>query len=133
MCYYPTGKQHEGFVDADWGGDVLDRKSYTGFAFMLAGAAISWESKKQPRVALSSIEAEYMAQSASAIEAIYLKRLVCELGGADFASSHITLNGNNLNAQQLVKNPVHHPRSKHIDIKFHHVREVYSSGWINLN
>ncbi|XP_046809510.1 secreted RxLR effector protein 161-like [Lucilia cuprina] len=70
----------EGFVDADWGGDNLDRKSYTGFVFFIGNCPVSWQSKKQSCVALSSTEAEYMALSEAAKEAIYLKRILEEIG-----------------------------------------------------
>jgi len=59
------------FTDADWGNCNLDRKSYTGHVFMMSGGAVSWESKKQQTVALSSTEAEYMALSEATKEAVY--------------------------------------------------------------
>lgn len=68
-----------GFVNADWGSARIDRKSYTGFVFKLSESAISWESRKQRTVALSSTKAEYMAISEAAKEALYLKNLLCEL------------------------------------------------------
>ena len=69
-----------GYVDADWGGDTIDKKSYTGSVFLLCGGAVSWESKKQSIVALSTTEAEYVALSSSSKEAIYLKSLLEEMG-----------------------------------------------------
>lgn len=71
-----------GFVDADWASDTIDRRSYTGFCFLKSGSAISWESKKQRTVALSSCEAEYMALSEAGREAIYLQNLERELIGS---------------------------------------------------
>ncbi|XP_054745715.1 uncharacterized protein LOC129250099 [Anastrepha obliqua] len=65
-----------GYVDADWGGDLNDRKSYSGYLFMVAGATLSWESKKQTIVALSTTQAEYVALSTAAKEAVYLKNLL---------------------------------------------------------
>ena len=79
LVFKASDKQLEGFVDADWGGNLMDRKSYTGFVFFFGGNIVSWESRKQPAVALSSTEAEYMAASDAAKEAVYLKRLLKEI------------------------------------------------------
>lgn len=68
----------EGFVDADWGGNVIDR-SYIGVCFSLSGCVISWETKKQKTVALSSSEAEYMAITEACKEAVYLRNLQYEI------------------------------------------------------
>jgi hypothetical protein len=68
-------------VDADWANDEIDRKFYTGYVFKLADGAISWESKKQPTVALSSAEAEYMVLAAACKEEIYLQRLFRKMFG----------------------------------------------------
>jgi hypothetical protein len=75
----PNGTVLRGFVDADWASDVNDRKSTSGFVFMLAGGAVSWGSKKQSAVALSSTEAEYIAAAHAAKEVIWLQRLLFEL------------------------------------------------------
>ncbi|XP_039968112.1 secreted RxLR effector protein 161-like [Bactrocera tryoni] len=80
LHYVKTGKDIEGFADADWGSDPTDRKSYTGYAFVAAGGVFSWESKKQSVVALSSTEAEYIALSATAKEAAYITKLLKEMG-----------------------------------------------------
>ncbi|XP_051864224.1 uncharacterized protein LOC127566244 [Drosophila albomicans] len=72
-----------GYVDADWGGDHTNRRSYTGYVFYLAGGAISWKSEKQHSVALSSTEAEYMVLSAACKEAVALRRLFVEIGCGD--------------------------------------------------
>lgn len=120
----------EGFVDADWGGNALDRKSYTGFTFFFDGCPISWESRKQSSVALSSTEAEYMAASDAAKEAIYLKRLLKEISAWD--GGPVTLHIDNQGAQKLAENPVYHKRSKHIDIKFHHIRDLVQNQEVKL-
>jgi hypothetical protein len=72
QCGTPGGTELTGYVDTDWAGDVNDRKSTLGFVFMLGGAAISWGSKKQTSVALSSTEAKYIVASYAAKEAIWL-------------------------------------------------------------
>lgn len=69
-----------GYSDADWAGDTSDRKSTSGYIFMLSGGLISWSSKKQKCVALSTAEAEYVALSGAAQECLWLKQLEVELG-----------------------------------------------------
>lgn len=80
LFYKKTGKQLIGYVDADWRNCIIDRRSYTVLAFILAGAAISWGSGKQRTVAVSSTEAKYMGLRDAAKEAIHLIRLLTELG-----------------------------------------------------
>ena len=78
---YSKGESTElkGYADSDWAGDKKSRKSTTGYIFLLGGAAISWSSKKQSSVALSSTEAEYMAACAAVQEAVYLRTLLSDL------------------------------------------------------
>lgn len=73
---------HYGYSDADWGSDSTDRRSTTGYIFKLSGGAISWSSKKQPTIALSTTEAEYMAMSATIQEATWLKSLHDDIFGS---------------------------------------------------
>ena len=68
-----------GYCDADWAGDLDDRRSTSGYLFKINGAAVSWRSKKQSSVALSTVEAEYMELASAAQEAIWLRRLVSDL------------------------------------------------------
>jgi hypothetical protein len=67
------------YCDADWGGDLENRRSTTGFVFMIRGGAISWSSKRQPIIALSTTEAEYMANMQATKEAIWITKLVMDL------------------------------------------------------
>jgi len=117
-------------VDVDWGSDATDRKSYTGFTFILGGAAISWESRKQRTVALSSTETEYMAITDATKEAIYLMSFLNELGLNSRAK--VTIWNDNQGAAKLAHNTVHHSRTKHIDIRHHFVREVLKNHPIRL-
>ena len=126
------GLKLKGYSDSDWASSV-DRRSTTGYLFSLNedGGAISWKSRKQPTIALSTCEAEYMALVATTQEALFLKTLTKDFG----LSSHepISLYGDNQGAISLVKNPVTHEKSKHIDIKFHFIREKFSAGLIQIN
>lgn len=133
LIYRKTGESLTGFADADWASSSVDRKSYTGFTFIIADAAITWESRKQSSVALSSTEAEYMALSSASKEAVYLRDFIKELGFVKLIEGPTELFGDNISAQQLVKNPVYHARSKHIDIRFHYIREVFEKNLINIS
>lgn len=120
--YGATSGVIEGFVDADWGSCVEDRRSYTGYIFLCNGGPITWEAKKQHTVALSTTEAEYMALTESVKEAIYLQRFLREIGFGKLADLKISCD--NRSALKLAENPTFHARSKHIDIRHHFVRDV---------
>uniref|UniRef100_H3H925 Integrase catalytic domain-containing protein n=1 Tax=Phytophthora ramorum TaxID=164328 RepID=H3H925_PHYRM len=107
-----------GYSDADWAGDTKSRRSTSGYAFMMNGGCISWRSKKQRTVALSSTEAEYMALSEATQEAVWLKVFLCELG--EMASDEaVKIYEDNQGSIALAKNPQFHKRTKHIDIRYH--------------
>ncbi|GKB86161.1 zinc finger, CCHC-type containing protein [Tanacetum coccineum] len=110
-----------GFTDSDHGGDPVGGKSIGGMIFYLGRNAITWQSKKQKTVALSSCEAEFMAATSAACQAIWLANLVKELTGQQVEPT--TLFVDNKSAIALMKNPVSHGRSKHINIHFHFIRE----------
>jgi hypothetical protein len=129
LVYEKTGCDNVGFVDADFANDENDRKSYTGWVFKLGNCAVSWESKKQATVALSSAESEYMSLGEACKEAKYLKRLLSELVGFN---NHIGINVDNKSALDLASNPVYHSRTKHIDVMHHFVREIVKKGIVNL-
>ena len=98
-----------------------DRHSTSGNVFLLAKGAVSWLSKKQATVALSTAEAEYVALSAATQEAIWLRRLLTDVG--ESLEDPIAINEENQGAIAMAKNPVGHARTKHIDIHYHFVRE----------
>lgn len=114
-----------GWCDADFAGDLDTRKSTTGYVFTISGGAVSWSSKRQPTVATSTVEAEYMAASAAAREALWLKKLVAELGQPVAA---VPICCDNQGALSLLHNPVLSDRSKHIDVHHHFVRERVARG-----
>ena len=119
-----------GFSDSDWGNSE-DRKSITGYCFKLqnSGPLISWKSKKQSIVALSSCEAEYIALTHTVQEAKFLKQLICDIL---FLNVECYIGVDNQGAIMLSKNPVFHQRSKHIDIRYHFIRDEISKGNINI-
>ena len=118
------------FVNADWGSCVDDRRSYTGYIFLLNGAPLSWDARKQRTVALSTTEAEYMALSDCVKEALYWQRFVRELGFDELAELVVLCD--NRSSLRLAENPVLHSRSKHIDIRHHFVRDALRDKKIGL-
>ena len=137
-----------GYSDADWAGDHDTRRSTSGFVFNVGSGAISWQSKRQPTVALSTCEAEYMAQTQATKEAVWLKELLRELdcpasrdpslalishNNSDiYALNAVIIHCDNQGAVALAKNPQFHARSKHIDIQYHYQREKIEDGTVEL-
>ena len=119
-----------GYVDSDYAGDLDKRRSTTGYVFTFAGGPISWKSTLQSTVALSTTEAEYMAITEAVKEAIWLQGLLENLG---LAQEHINVYYDNQSAIHLTKNQVYHARTKHIDVRFHFVREIIDKGNILLH
>jgi hypothetical protein len=117
-----------GYCDADWASNIDDRRSITGYVFMLCGGAVSWQTKKQPTVALSSVEAEYMAANQATKEATWVRSFLQELGIANITSSPTVIFSDSQGSIALVKNPEYHSRTKHIDVQHHFVREQSALG-----
>ena len=122
--FYKNGEKSDlfGFTDSDYAGDSDDRKSTSGYVFMMGSAAISWCSKKQPIVTLSTTEAEYVAATACACQAIWLRNILEELHFQQEGAT--TIYCDNSSAIKLSKNPVLHGRTKYIDVRFHFLREL---------
>jgi hypothetical protein len=118
------------YVDADWANCEIDRRSYTGSTFILSGAAFSWESRKQRTVALSSTEAEYMALSDASKEAVFLIGYLKELGFQSLAN--VVVFNDNQGAGKLTENSVYHARSKHIDVRYHFIRDAVKKHPIKI-
>ncbi|KAJ9529140.1 hypothetical protein QJQ45_007820 [Haematococcus lacustris] len=115
----------QGYSDADYAGDKDTARSTTGYIFTLNGGAISWSSRLQPTVAMSTAEAEYMAASSAAKEALWLRKLMRDL---QLDASCVHLGCDNQAAIQLLHNPMATSRAKHIDVHHHFVRERISRG-----
>jgi len=119
-----------GFVDADWASNINNRKSTSGFIFMLAGGTISWSSKKQSSVALSSTKAEYITGAHTAKEAIWLRHLLTKLGLEINAPTFLHID--NQSAIAIAKNPKFHNCTKHIKIHHHFLHAKVEAGEIEL-
>mgnify|MGYP001798127242 FL=1 len=117
--------------DADWGSSDY-RRSITGYCFQLSkdGPLISWKSRKQPTVALSTCEAEYMSLSSAIQEAKFLLQLLNDFQVE--SSNPVSLCCDNQCAIALAKNPVQHQRSKHIDIRYHYIRQEIERGFVTV-
>jgi len=130
LTYRKSSRPLEGYVDADWAGCPLDRRSYTGHTFLLSGCPISWESRKQRTTALSSTESEYMALAEAAKQATYLLRFLEEIRNPVKLPIKVMCDSNG--ACKLAENPVFHNRTKHIDIKYHYIRETVQKGILKI-
>ncbi|CAH0485387.1 unnamed protein product, partial [Peronospora farinosa] len=114
-------------------GDHSDRKSTSGYAFLLMSAPISWGSKKQSSVSLSTSEAEYIALSLAIQEGKWVHRLLCEiLAASNKPAPGLKILEDNQSCIKMTKNPVNHGRAKHIDIKYHHIRDEVKRGEVKL-
>ncbi|HBK83011.1 MAG TPA: hypothetical protein DDZ41_05345, partial [Flavobacterium sp.] len=118
------------FSDADWASQEEDRRSCTGFIIKMAGGAIRWGSKRQPVVALSSTEAEYIALSATVREIIWLKNFANEINSK--CSNPSVVHCDNQSAIKLGMCDGFRPRTKHIDTRYHHIREQIQSKNIEV-
>jgi hypothetical protein len=125
-----------GYSDSSYGDDPTTARSTTGYAYTLGDSSlVSWSSKRQQSVALSTTEAEYMAASASAKEAIWLAGFLFELLMSPNGSKPITVQiyGDNRGSLILSKSSAFHPRSKHINIRHHFVREAVNNGSVRFD
>ena len=131
--HYGGGNTCGGYSDSDWGGSQ-DQRSTSGYVFLLNTEAISWASKKQSVVALSSTEAEYMALTQALKEVLWLCTLLVELGALRHAKEISAIACDNQGAIALSRNPGFHAHSKHIDIRYHSIRDHVDkeTGTINL-
>ena len=118
------------YSDADWANNKADRKSVTGWVVKLNGDPISWASKKQRTVALSTCEAELYAKAAGIQEVLWHRGLMRELGLNIHTGS--TVHGDNQSAIAVAKNGVRSDRTKHVDVKYHFVTEAVESGEVVL-
>ena len=118
------------YTDSDSAGDIDDRRSTSGYAFLLSGGAVAWASKKQPVVTLSTTEAEFVAAAFCACQCVWMRRILEEFGLAQSGST--TIMCDNSSAIKLSKNPVLHGRSKHIDVRFHFLRDLTKDGVVKL-
>ncbi len=126
----PSAELFTAFTDADHGGNPDNGRSTSGYVITMASGAISWSSRLQGIVALSTTEAEYVAATSAGQEVLWLRNLFTELGYS-FASPS-TLHIDNRSALSVAKNPEHHGRMKHLNLRFYWLRDEVEKGNINV-
>jgi len=119
-----------GFADADWAGDTSDRKSNTGFVFKYLELPIMWSSRKQTLVTLSSTEAQYVALSEAIKEGVWIKRLLNDF--EQYITDPIVMYEDNQSCIKLIQDERSCQRTKHIDTKYHFVRELNRAKHIDI-
>jgi len=119
-----------GFVDADYARDIDSRRSVTGFLFFLGGAPISWQTRQQPSVALSTMESEFMAACAAAQESVWLIQLLREFT-CQFINP-VILFEDNKSCIDYTKNSTNHQRTKHISVRYHFIRDLVEQKVLQL-
>ena len=129
--FYPRGVAFElnGFSDADYAGCRIDRKSTSGTCQFLGHSLVSWSSKKQNSIALSTAEAEYVAAGSYCAQLLWMKQQMEDYG---LYFDHTPIKCDNTSAINLSKNPIQHSRTKHIEIQHHFLRDHVQKGDIEL-
>lgn len=134
LCFRKSGESLGllAYSDADWAADTSDRRSTTGYCVSMCkdSSLVSWKTKKQPTIALSTCEAEYMALALTIQECIYLEQL---LRGIDtYVYKKTIVYEDNQGTIALVRNPVRRQRCKHVDIKYHFIRSTIREDKMSL-
>ncbi|CAL2268253.1 unnamed protein product [Prunus armeniaca] len=122
--------QFFGYTDSDWEGAIDDRKSTSGHVFFLGSKVISWSSKKQSTVALSTAEAEYISATSAACEAVWIRRILVDLRQEQ--NTPTKLYCDNMSTIAMTKNPIFHSMSKHIELRHHFIRKLVEDEEIEL-
>lgn len=130
--YYPRNEdiRLSVFCDSDYAGDVLTRRSTTGFVVKFGEATIAWSSQRQKVVALSTTEAEYLASCQAVKEIVWIQSILQNIINQKEITT--TLYMDSQSAIRLIKNPEYHKRTKHVDVKYHFIREKFKLGIFNL-
>jgi hypothetical protein len=131
LLYESSGVRLAGFTVVDWAGCAEDRKSTLGCCFSIGSGIISWFSRKQRSVALSSAEAEHMAANLATCEALWLRKLLLGLFGQELEA--IVIHCDNQSYIKLFENQVFHDHSKHIDIKYHFIWDCVQRAVVKLD
>jgi hypothetical protein len=127
-----TNSQYiKGYTDADYAGDKDEYKSTTGYIFYLANGPIAYSTKLQEITAQSTTEAEYVALATATKEATFIRAILEELDY--FQQSNIPIYSDNNGALLLAKNPAFHARSKHINVRYHLIREKIADNTISIH
>ena len=118
-----------GYFDANWAGNADDKKSNSGGCFYVGNNLVSWMSKKQNFISLSTAEAEYIATSSCCTKLLLMQKLLHDCG---IFQEHLIIYCDNTSAVNISKNPIQHSRTKHIEILHHFIRELVEDGILTL-
>ena len=118
------------YTNSDYAGDADDRKNTSGYVFLLSGGPVSWASKKQPVVTLSTTEAKFVAAAFYACQCIWMRRMLEKIG--HLQSKCTTIMCDNSSTIKLSKNLIMHGRSKHINVRFHFLRNLTKKEVVKL-
>ena len=129
--WYPKDAKFDliGYTDADWAGDKVEHKSTSGACQFLGRSLVSWSSKKQNCIALSTAEAEYIATASCATQLLWMRQTLKDYG---ITYRHVPLLCDNESAINIAENPKDHLRTKHIDIRYHFLRDHVEKGDIDI-
>ena len=129
--WYPKDAKFDliGYTDADWTGDKVDRKSTSGACQFVGRSLVSWSSKKQNCVTLSTAEAEYIATASCVTQLLWMRQTLKDYG---ITYRHVPLLCDNESAINIAENPKDHTRTKHIDIRYHFLRDHVEKGDIDI-
>ena len=131
LCF--NGNDHDeliGYTDADYAGDLDTRKSTSGYAFIYQGGAVSWASRRQRCTSLSTTESEFVAACEAAKEAVWIQRLLSEIKNCE--AKTVPIRCDNQISISLIRNPEHHQKTKHIEVKYFFVRDQQKAGRIDV-
>ena len=120
----------KGYVDSYWAGSAIDRKITSGCCFSMGSGVISWFSRKQSCVELSTAKAEYIASCSASCELVWLRKLLSDLFDLQLDATCIYYD--NHNCVKLSKNPMFHDKLKHIEIKYHYIRDMVQRGVVKI-
>ena len=129
LCFGSEKPVLVGYTDADMAGDVDSRKSTSGYLITFAGGAVAWQSRLQKCIALSTTKAEFIAATEACKELLWMKKFIQELG---ISQERYVLFCDSQSAIHLGKNSTFHARSKHIDVRYHWIRDVLNSKLLEL-
>ena len=124
FCYQGSDLRLISYSDADWGSDLYERKSTSGYTLLLNNGAITWSSKKQPCITLSTMEVEYVTCSAAVQEAVWLRRFFQHLEVVKDALDPMTIHCDSIAMLAYAKDPKYHGKTKHIDIRYHYIHDM---------
>lgn len=129
LVFKKSGLDVMAYADADWANDDGDRRSYTGYVFTIGQSIVSWESRKQKTVALSSTEAEYISLADACKEGLFIRNFLKDIINK---SVIITMHNDNQSALKLCKTSLFHARTKHIDVRHHFIRQCVNDKIVML-